>query len=589
MTASVTSDGSAVLRTRGGPVNGTSLPVLVLCMLLTIAPLIALSQVLAWWRTDVVDDQMFGYFGWRIANGATVYLDVWDNKPPGIYWINALGMLLGGGSYYGVVAMCVLALLVAHTAFFIAAASVYHRGAAAVTTILLSFYLTHPFYTGGTNRTETFLVACELTALACYLHGWIRDRGWKWYAAGVLCGAAFLFKQVGLALWGSLGLHLIILMVARRLSAASGVRRGLLLLAGAASTVAVAAAALAAQGALGAAWFATFTFNGAYFSQGVSQFPYNYVTYMLERDHIYPILLLPLLMAAAAWIHAVLWALRPAYRPTDIAAALAPKRPTCPAPVLLFTLWLAVAFYGALLSPHGFRHYLVPVIPPLLMIAGYLVNALRAEMKLLRRMQQRAWVTAAFVAMAYFAWGAVRLQFEGFARVWVARIDPWLNQVGTYEPAHWEVVGDAVARWSGPADRIHCWGYMPGVYLQARRINASRFTTTEKVGQVGAGARFVLDELVQTLRDRPPELLTITAEDYLWLHGRSQRGIPTDVELGGWIDETYTLVQEIPRFGTVYIYKRRDLVDGDAATRPATAPGAVDERLRNAERDRLRE
>jgi hypothetical protein len=108
----------------------TPLHLLIITMSMIIVPLIALCQFIAVYRTDVVDDQMFGYFGWRIANGATVYIDVWDNKPPGIYWINALGFLVGGDTYWGVVAMCVLALTAALACFFGIASTVYYRGAA---------------------------------------------------------------------------------------------------------------------------------------------------------------------------------------------------------------------------------------------------------------------------------------------------------------------------------------------------------------------------------------------------------------------------------------------------------------------------
>jgi hypothetical protein len=541
--------------------TGTSLVLLIVIMVLLIAPLIALSQVIAYWRTDVVDDQMFGYYGWRIAHGAAAYLDVWDNKPPGIYWINALGMLIGRDSYFGVIALCVAALVVAHVAFFVIAASVFHRGAAALATILLSFYLTHAFYTGGTNRTETFLVACELTAVAFYMRGWARDRWWTWYAAGLFCGLAFLFKQVGLAAWGCMGLHTILLVVLRNLPVRHGLKRGALLLAGAATTIGLAAAYLAAQGALYEACFATFGFNREYFQAGASQFPYNFVTWTLLKEHVKPILLLPLLMAVATLIHSFLWWLRPRYRPPEIEAPLRALNPVCPLHVPLFAAWFFVALYGALVSPHGFRHYLVPTIPPLLLLAGYLINVLRAETGLLRRLQERAWVTTAFVAMAYFAYEAVNLQFAEMSKVWVSRIDPWLNGVGRYDPSHWEVVGDAVQRLTGPNDRIYCWGYMPGVYLEARRLNACRFTTTEKVGQIGSGAMFILREIERTLRAHPPAVLTIQAEDYQWLHGRSRTGIPSDVLLGPWIDEHYRRIEEIPKFGTVYIYKRNDLLE----------------------------
>jgi hypothetical protein len=542
----------------GGPAgraSSTPLPVLVLAMALVIVPLIALSQFIAYWRTDVVDDQMFGYYGWRIVHGARVYLDVWDNKPPGIYWINALGMLLGGGNYLGVVAVCAAALVVAHVAFFVAASSVYKRDAAAVTTVLLGFYLMHAYYTGGTNRTETFLVACELAAVAFYLRGCARDRWWKWYAAGILCGAAFLFKQVGLAAWGCMGLHTILLVCTRELRVAAGVKRGLLLLGGAATTVGLAGVVLAREGALGAALFATFAFNRAYFVTGDAAFPYNYASMKLMEDHLLPIMLLPLLMATAAAVHALLWWLRPQYRPAEIEAPLRAAAPVCRASFALFGVWFVAAFWGAVLSPSRFRHYLVPAIPPLMLAAGYLVNVLLAEGSLLRRLQQRAWVTAAFVIMGYFAWGALVEQFREVSKVLEFRFEQ-------HEQAEWEAVGDAVVRHSGPQDKLQCMGYMPGVYLRARRLNATRFTTTEKVGQVRAEARFVVTELEESLRRDPPALLAMPFGDYAWMRdGADRNGRPSDFHLHAWLLEYYQLVEEVPKYGTVYIFKRRDLLD----------------------------
>lgn len=536
--------------------DGTALWMLILVMALVVTPMIVLAEIVAYWRTDVVDDQMFAYYGWRIAHGATVYLDVWDNKPPGIYWANALAMLVSGGSYVGVIVVCGLALAVAHAAFFVAGAAVYSRGAAALTTILLSFYLTHAYYTGGTDRTETFLVPCELIGVAFYLRGFARERWWKWYAAGLFCGLAFLFKQVGLAAWGCMGLHIILLVIMRDLTLRAGVRRCLLLLGGVVTTVGVAAFVLASQGALGAACFATFGFNWAYVTAGRTQFPYNFANRKVLELHMYPILLVPMLMSAAAVIHAALWWWRPQHRPPEIEAPLRAQRPACPRYMVFFVLWLLVAVYGAVLSPHAFRHYVNPIIPPLLLIAGYLVNVLRAETRLLRRMQQRAWVTLSLVVLAYFGWGAVVEQKHAVSKVWVFRIDPT-----TREPAVWEVVGDAVAELTDPGDRIQCWEYLPGVYLRSRRINATRFSTTEKVGQVSEGARFVVNEMATRLRADPPVLLVLSAGYCSLMKSERPDERPLDSELAPWIDENYTLVREIPRFGTYLLFKRNDLVD----------------------------
>ena len=482
-------------------------------------------------------------------------------------------MVLGRDNYLGIIALCSAALIVAHAAFFVAAATVYHRGAAALTTILLSFYLTHAYYTGGTNRTETFLVAAEMTGVALYLRGFARDRWWKWYAAGLCCGVAFLFKQVGLAGWGCMGLHLIVLMATRRLRLVDGVRRGVLLVLGAATPVGAAAAVLAAQGVLYEAVRATFLFNRAYFAVGDSQFPYSYVNTVLLTQHVKPILLLPLLMAAAAMIHSFLWWLRPQYRPPEIEARLRAKRAVCPLAVGFFAAWFVVAMYGAMISPGHYRHYVVPAIPPLLLLAGYLINVLRAEVRLVRRLQQRAWVTTAFVVMAYFAWEAVRVQFEQVARVALYRIEPYYrpNEPGVcrYEPAEWEVVGDAVAKWAGPDDRVQCWGYMPGVYLRARRLNACRYTTTEKVGQVRAQAQDIVAEIEQTLRARPPEVLVVSSGDWYWMDkGQDDAGHPSEFKLGPWIAENYRRVEEIPQFSTIYIFERKDRVTPASGPKP---------------------
>jgi 4-amino-4-deoxy-L-arabinose transferase-like glycosyltransferase len=526
---------------------------LLLAMALVIIPLIALSQFIAFYRTDVVDDQMFGYFGWRIAHGATVYLDVWDNKPPGIYWINAVGMLLGSDSYMGVIGLCVAALVASYACFFGICASLYYRGAAAFATILLSFYLTHGYYTGGTNRCETFLVACDLGAVLLYIRGFARDRWWKWFLAGTLCGGAFLFKQVGLAACAAMAIHLTVLAFTREITFGQWLRRGLLLAAGVVLVLGLAAGYLAAQGALGEALFATFGFNRTYFAAGKSNFPYNYFTYFLLSRHYFPIMLLPFLMAVAACIHAALWRLRPHFRPPEIEAPLKALRPACPRYMLLFLTWYLLSVWGALLSPHAFRHYLVPTIPPLMLMGAYLINVLQAEMRLLVAMQRRAWVTAGVVAMGYFGSDALTLQKEEAMTVVVPRFIQ-------HKPADWEPVGDAVKLITQPDDKIQCLGYFPGVYLRARRDNVVRFATTEKVGQVPGHADFVLRELQEKLPADPPAVIVISAGDYERVHGRLSKDDPAPrMILGPWIDEHYERLADVPG-PNVFILKRKDLV-----------------------------
>jgi hypothetical protein len=198
----------------------------------------------------------------------------------------------------------------------------------------------------------------------------------------------------------------------------------------------------------------------------------------------------------------------------------------------------------------------VPNLPPLMLMAGYLINVLRAEQRLLRRFQQRAWVVAAFVAMGYFASDGVIHHFRVLSTVWVERVEQ-------ERQADWEIVGEAVAGVTEPEDRIQCWGYLPGAYLIARRPNACRYTTTEKIGQVMGEAAHIKEELYETLMGDPPVVFVISAGDYNWLHGITPRGedVPVDA-LGIWLDENYKRIADLASVN-YYIFKRNDRVEAD--------------------------
>lgn len=547
------------------------LTTLIALMALFIAPLIALVQFIAYWRVDVVDDQMFAYFGWRIAHGGTVYVDVWDNKPPGIYWVNALGMWLGGDHYLGIIALCVVALILVHVAYFIICDTCFFRGTAALATVLLAFFVTHIYYTGGTNRTETFLVACELCATAFYMSGFVRQRGWKWWLTGLLCGGAFTFKQTGVAAFIGICAHLLALLLFGDISWRAYLRRQALIVAGFLSALAIAVGLLwLGGGARGIeeAIFATFTFNRAYVAHGNVQFPYNFATWYQLRQEFFPILLMPVLMAIGGVLHACAWAITPTTRPQDVEAHMTRQPSRCPKYMVLFGVWFLVAFYGALMSPHAFRHYLVPTIPPLMLLGTHLLNFLKGEYALFHAIQRSAWTTLTLVAIGYFCADAVQRQWEQVSRVYVYRFL-------LHERAEWERLGEVVRHITGPDDRIHCWGYFPGVYLDARRLNTCRFTTTEKVGQVEGQANFVLKELERTLRAEPPVALVISSEDYEWMYGRAINRPATEVKLGPWIDENYTRVADLSLHVPTYVYKRNDrLRPGDfwEEDQPASAP-----------------
>ncbi len=70
-------------------------------LLVVLAAVVLVPSILTYRRVPGGDSGVFLYAGWQILDGQIPYLDVWDHKPPGILYIDALGLLIGGGSRLG--------------------------------------------------------------------------------------------------------------------------------------------------------------------------------------------------------------------------------------------------------------------------------------------------------------------------------------------------------------------------------------------------------------------------------------------------------------------------------------------------------
>jgi Dolichyl-phosphate-mannose-protein mannosyltransferase len=64
------------------------------------------------------DSGIFLHMGQRLLHGDLLYRDISDNKPPLVYWLNALGLFLGHGTPGGVLFLCVVAGLLTFAAVY---------------------------------------------------------------------------------------------------------------------------------------------------------------------------------------------------------------------------------------------------------------------------------------------------------------------------------------------------------------------------------------------------------------------------------------------------------------------------------------
>lgn len=214
------------------------------------------------------DAGLFMYAAQGILEGRLPYRDVWDHKPPLIYVLDALGLLLGGGSPIGVWALQTLAYVVAALVGFRAFARAFGRGPALFGTLAWLLAAPRLFLFEGffSNFVQGFVAPLQLVALALFLdEERRRRRTWRSLAIGVTGGLAALLTPATLGLWLALGLY----VVGGRLREAAvggALARGSLMAAGAALPILLAGGALAALGILGDAWDQAVRYNSIYTS-----------------------------------------------------------------------------------------------------------------------------------------------------------------------------------------------------------------------------------------------------------------------------------------------------------------------------------
>ena len=146
------------------------------------------------------DSGVFMYVGWRFLRGDIPYRDVWDHKPPLIYFIDALGLTLTPDSLWGVWLLQCVFIFFTFFLLYKLLDEEFGTPAALGGTIAFATGLLTILARG--NVTEEypllFQVLCFLIFVRAYRQDFpIRTSFW----IGILGALAFLFKQTTIGVW----------------------------------------------------------------------------------------------------------------------------------------------------------------------------------------------------------------------------------------------------------------------------------------------------------------------------------------------------------------------------------------------------
>ena len=445
--------------------------------------------------TPSTDSGVYLYIGQQVLKGAAPYRDVFDNKGPLLYLVNALGLALSRGAYWGVYVLeyCLLAvssilifrLLRVRVGWLVAAASGV-------------FFVLEATHIAIGNHEEEYAVALQCIALFLLVRRpTIATGRLAWFVAGLLGAGAFFLKPTGVGLWVAL------LVTVALIGRASGQWRPwtgciLVLAAGAAVASAAVVAYLAMMRALGAFTAAYFSFNVMYASGNTMADRMASVLYGAGRFG-YP--------ATAAALFAWLLTLRRVLR-----HARAHEVPDVLA--LLAVVWLPVEVVLSCTSGYSRVQYYFPwVVPASLLLAFGVVelNGLAHHPSMAAPSSARV-RRLAVVLLVVFALGGLLMPTEihlhrlagGVLQHRRAKsVKPQALQIAAYVDAH-----------TLPRDYVLVWGgYDASVNFLAERRSPSRWVMQLALYYDRYGAKGV-PEFLRELKANPPALILDTSPSY---------------------------------------------------------------------------
>jgi 4-amino-4-deoxy-L-arabinose transferase-like glycosyltransferase len=157
------------------------------------------------------DSGIYLYLGRELLAGKTIYSEVWEHKPPFIFYINALGLFVGGGSGWGVWGVEVAFLLITVFLSYLLLRHKFHPIPCLL--ITAAAYLAAFQYMSG-NFTEEYALVFSAATLYIFLSPQIKTHHLRnYFAIGILSGILFNIKQTYIDITIAIGLLLLAEMI----------------------------------------------------------------------------------------------------------------------------------------------------------------------------------------------------------------------------------------------------------------------------------------------------------------------------------------------------------------------------------------
>jgi 4-amino-4-deoxy-L-arabinose transferase-like glycosyltransferase len=440
-----------------------------------------------WTQVPGRDSGVFLYIGSAILRGEVPYRDVWDHKGPLIYFIDALGLQLGGGSQWGVHLLEWVSLSVATLAGYGTMRRMFGKFPALCASALWIFSLV--VLLQGGNFTEEYALPLQFGALRLFARGGEDDTLFlRWFGIGFTGSLVFLLRQNLIGVWVSLILYIVIEFVTQHKWLVLW-KRLLALMLGAFLPVALAVLYLGLQNALPDFWSQYFLYNLAYSGTTMGA----RIGSMLAGIEITSITGL-FLFAVAGWILLIIRKLRSRGAP-DQKGSMASNFS------LMLLILLPVELLFSSLSGNTYIHYYMTLLPALVMLAAFAISAVppKRETSGRRLLSTQSLLVTLVVAMCL-----------GYTVDSVRQI---LKQ--TSEPDAVQQTAQYVSASTGKDETVLMWGASATVNYLSDRLSPTRYIYQLPLYNSAYSTVEMVNEFYRDIAENEPVLIIDASED-IW-------------------------------------------------------------------------
>lgn len=472
------------------------------------------------------DSGVFLYGGWRILNGEVPYRDIWDNKPPVIFYINAAGLAISGGSRWGVWLIELISLSCAALIGFKLLNKIIGRLPALLSSCLWALTLIG-IISGGNYATEYTLPMQFACLWLAYESEKKEAYSWRGYLIGVLCGLAFLTKQNTIGIGIAVILHNLITRLRPASWKKALVDSFLIILGGMTPLVGI-VSWMAAQGVTQQFWEAAFAYNFVYSSSGFLSRVKSIATGMFYLSTL-------TLLALTGWGASLL---RSKFNRLHLRQALDPGAASF---LSICLIDLPIEVILASISGFSFRHYYMSLLPVYAVFAGFgfwLFFSQLSYPPMSRKIKRMLTICIAVIFFIPVVGAGIALVKDSH---YISDRGIAYNDVISYVKLH-----------TSEDDFVLVWGAETGINYATQRRSPSRYVYQYPLYQAGYTDQKIVEEFLGDIVRNKPRLIidTKNPETLIYDFGIASPKIEADLQ---FLQSNYQIEEELGPW-TVYEY-----------------------------------